>query len=551
MIIAWGNDGRVGWGFTIGSRMDSPAQRQAMMRRSLTWIELGLLVGLVLSSRLAFAEQPAQPAFRVSLIEADVVLGDEFVDAPADESTRPRIEKAIADLAEVPEETLRDYLEDRSGLLFHEFVLDRDRPIDRTNKAEMEPLRYLESQGPLAIPLLLEHLDDTTPVQLGEVVSEKSRFALPRRPDYNPASYLEMRLFSALGPGWNSKVSFPVENGKVRFNVGDICGAVLGAIAGRNYFDHGAMPFDNGAVLIGCPFRRPEVRDILRKHWAETPLYESLLFDYRARIEPATGVGRDDRRQPTSFSRSEGALERLLRYYPELILPDIIRRLDGLNADYEPSGYSSLLETVVWSDNVALRPALIRLIERSDDGYVLATVLRSPVLGADAREKALVNCRSILAQAQSALWWDQSKVFFAIECLMEYEPDDHRLLETMRDFIAAEPERGVKLVCWLRGNGSSRWPVLWPVFRELLHDESVASEADLLDDPEFQGELDRGGVLAEDEYRMLDVVAFHLSGRLTMGGLSYSLDRRARQRRERLRLELIRRGDLLAKATGN
>ncbi|MFO0911607.1 MAG: hypothetical protein U0795_01515 [Pirellulales bacterium] len=515
-----------------------------MMRRSLTCVELGLLVGLVLSSRLAFAEPPAQPEFRISLMEADVVLGDEVVDAPADQPTRARIEKAIADLAKVPGESLAIYLRDGSGLLISETTEGMARLVERGMTADMEPVKFLESQGPAALPLLLEHLDDSTPTRAAELVLPTDRYAVHIWAASNSGGIHEIVIFEELVPGSKSMADFPVEAEKLPITIGDVCAAILGSIVGHDYFSIGSIQGKPYAVGVFCPARHAPAIAILRNYWSKTPLHESLLLDYRARIDPASGMGRNDRQPVPRRSRSTGATERLLLYYPALILPDIVRRLDELDAGYWPEDQCAILECVIRRHNEALRPPLIRLIERSEDGYLLAAALRSPLVGADARERALATCRHLVATVRPTLWWDEQKLQAAIDCLLEHDRDNSRLVETLRGYLADEPVRGVRLIT--KGRGFDlRLPELWPVIRDGLQNESVASRTVLLDDEKFQEQMNSDEVLSEDEYQIRDLVAFHVAGSLTAGKLPYSLDRRARDRRARMRAELIRRGDLL------
>lgn len=519
------------------------------MRRSLTWIELGLLVGLVLSSRLACGEQPAQPEFRVSLIEADVVLGDEVVDAVADKSTRARIEKAIADLANVPGETLAIYLRDGSGLLITESTEGMARLVERGMTADMEPVKLLESQGPAAIPLLLEHLDDPTPTQAAESILRTHRNTVPIWAASDLEGNHEAVIFEELVPGAKSLADFPVDTRKLPITIGDVCAAILGSIVGHDYFSIGPIQSNPSAVGIFCPARHAPAIAILRDYWSKTTLHESLLLDYRARIDPASGLGRNDRQPAPRRSRSTGATERLLLYYPALILPDIVRRLDELDASYSPEDHCAILECVIRQDNEALRAPLLRLIDRSEDGQLLAAALRSPLVGTEARERALAICRHLVATVRPTLWWDEQKLQAAIDCLLEHEADGGRLAVTMRAYLADEPERGVRLITEGRGF-DLRLPELWPVLRDGLQNKSVASRTMLLDDEVFQEQMNTDGLQAEAEYQIRDIVGVHLAERLSDRRLAYPLDRRVRARRERLRAELLRRGDKLAEMSG-
>lgn len=160
-------------------------------------------------------------------------------------------------------------------------------------------MRELVRRGIGALPLLIEHLDDSRPTKL-TVGGEFFGFAYFAE-EYDPKSQAKQARKSWADRLLDDKYRIPDQ--KYRVRVGDVCYALIGQIVNRNLI---AVRYQHTAgFIVNSPIRCPSLIKQVKRDWGNIDAkghMASLVSDAR--------VGRDAR----SFGN---AFQRLRFYYPE------------------------------------------------------------------------------------------------------------------------------------------------------------------------------------------------------------------------------------------
>ena len=250
-------------------------------------------------------------------------------------------------------------------------------------------LKSLVALGPDALPALLAALDDPRPT--GIVVKHEEMFGgmwhAAEQP-MNPVNPLEQRFY--VPHRWDK---FPFDDAtrnsvsSYTVKVGDACFVALGQIVGRQYLAIRYQP--TACVILNCPAHDPklcaQVRAVWRSDDPRKTLFDSLRSDSATRgsihgnqLDEGWGLGSE---------LQCGAALRLLYYFPSAGAPLAVERLDKLDARKdEPSGalrqYAAnglrteeFIKAVAWSGEPAVRAALVRLFERTDDADLALAAL--------------------------------------------------------------------------------------------------------------------------------------------------------------------------------
>jgi HEAT repeat protein len=308
-----------------------------------------------------------------------------------DKATESRIKALIAKLADIQDPdfgisatlTGRAFapLPDRTQM---EMGLLTDHEINSSNA-----LRELVAMGPVAIPFLLESLNNDTPTKLridnefgaGSVCFEGELEVNPVNPTEN---------------GKSETASFGLDHlleparGAYAVKVGDVCFVILGQIVGRPYAAVRYQP--TAMIVINSPVENDALLARLRAIWsnkdAAKMLFDSLLVDY-ATEGSFNGQSLDGWRQGSEL-QIEAAL-RLLYYFPEESIPLIVSRLNKLDVRKPgPDDDASMkrdvhngvdakefIEAVRWSKDSRIKEALANLFRRTDDFYLMMAVAPS------------------------------------------------------------------------------------------------------------------------------------------------------------------------------
>ncbi len=236
-------------------------------------------------------------------------------------------------------------------------------------------LERLVSLGPKAIPALLAALSDATPTKMRfdrEENSILSGMGLAWYGHEIPTSATSKRELAA-------RAEFPTVFAEVdssdhetqltahRFTRADIAFVALGQIVNRPY---AAMRYQPTACqVINSPVHDPLMAAALRRMWSSDDparlLFESLVSD------AFTDGDREVDRQ--------GALARLVYYFPEEFIPYVVQCLDAPMvsaasrvASQRPDlSLAEWCKSVAWSSDPRLLAALGRVVERMDDPLVL------------------------------------------------------------------------------------------------------------------------------------------------------------------------------------
>jgi hypothetical protein len=305
--------------------------------------------------------------------------------------TAARIKRLIADLAQIdsPDYGLSPSMSGQAFLPIPGRNIEGAGGMLLTDHGlrSSDSLRELVKLGPVAMPFLLDALDDTTPTKLTVSRSPLGGMWFANELRGNPANAREQAIL--LRDRWlddgvseNSIDSYTV-------TVGDVCFVAIGQIVGRVYQAVRYQP--SGCVVVNSPTQDADLCRQVRAIWSsDNPrqkLFDSLLFDYFTR-----GVFNGyalDGWSVGSKLQVEAAL-RLLYYFPTESAPLIADRLRSLEVyrtgppSSQPASPEELdafmkrevangvraaafIEAVKWSDAPEIRAALAEIKARSDD----------------------------------------------------------------------------------------------------------------------------------------------------------------------------------------
>lgn len=326
-----------------------------------------------------------------------VTLGD----APSPVHADERIEELIASLASIesPDFGLSATMSGQAFLPI-EGMNTADTFVITDHRIESSAaLKELVKIGPLALPALLQHLDDDTHTRL-KIDRSTGLFGgmwFANKLWGNPANEQEQAVFQAqpqeeVDPlGRDHVDSYTVK-------VGDICFVAIGQIVGRRYQAVRYQP--TACVVLSSPTHDATLAAQVRAIWqSDNPrqkLLDSLLLDFATRSK-SDGKSLDGM-AIGSYLQCEAAM-RLLYYFPTETAPLIADRITQLNVGRMKSASGrkidafvqreaenqvstqQFLAAVTWSQHPAIRAAIEQVTLRTDD----VDLLRS--LGKDRSER--------------------------------------------------------------------------------------------------------------------------------------------------------------------
>jgi HEAT repeat protein len=234
--------------------------------------------------------------------------------------------------------------------------------------------RELVEMGPVALPVLLDALEDDTPTRLpptATVVHSERRMP-GAQTESNPVNPFEGHIW--LQKRGQGDLGRQVIN-SYRVKVGDVCLAAIRQIVGRDY----SAVDDELTTSIAdrsSPGSR-EMRERMRALWAgknpASRLFDSLLIDFATYAISARGVREE------SWIQTNAAM-RLLYYFPKESNSLVAARLQTLDVRLprkranwvsrdELNGVqtSTLIRGVLWCKEPAIQKALADIADRSDD----------------------------------------------------------------------------------------------------------------------------------------------------------------------------------------
>jgi hypothetical protein len=264
-------------------------------------------------------------------------------------------------------------------------------------------LSELVKEGPVAMPALLESLDDSRPTQSTVVhdvrIGENHRWGYMRFTDRLQGE----RLTPEFGADFVSDSS---DLSSYTVTIGDMCFMALGQITSKQYVP--IMASSPSCIDIRSPCHNKRLLNVVREKWSRgipaDRLLESLLADFGTAL-PRDGELAD--LHDASGVQIESA-KRLLYYFAKESAPVIADRLRSLDvsnplasgeADPELSlllkngvDGPGLVEAVSWCAEPAIQDALHDMAKRSDDPRI------ARILGpsSDTERLALIGVVAIM-----------------------------------------------------------------------------------------------------------------------------------------------------------
>lgn len=157
-------------------------------------------------------------------------------------------------------------------------------------------IQELVNLGAVAVPLLVDHLDDDRETKIRLRDPNFGSIRLVEQYDHNRNGAFKPNL----GPGAGNHKQLPDGH---RLKVGDLCFDALGKIVNRGF--HAASIPPGPGLEVASPILSPSILKAAREEWGGLTIEDhkaSLSFD-------ALPVGR---------WRSDGAMRRLIRFYPDV-----------------------------------------------------------------------------------------------------------------------------------------------------------------------------------------------------------------------------------------
>jgi hypothetical protein len=249
--------------------------------------------------------------------------------------------------------------------------------------------------GPVALPLLLKHLDDTTPTKLTLLLSGNGRLNFGRASCTFEADPRDLAVLKPLSDTDVEEAMFGVPSGlkSYQVKVGDICLVAVSQIIGRRFrFLSGPSgvivpPLD----VVTSPVQDRALAQQVRAAWSSPTqsrmLFNSLLADFATRLigPDIEGIGMWRATQAQC-----SAAMRLLYYFPKQSVSVIVERLNYLDvtghhpadgarySDAEPRAFEKTLlangvgayefiTAVGWCKEPSVQRALRRIYLRTTD----------------------------------------------------------------------------------------------------------------------------------------------------------------------------------------
>ncbi|MBC7815321.1 MAG: hypothetical protein IAG10_00310 [Planctomycetaceae bacterium] len=321
---------------------------------------------------------------------------------PVNRTLDSRIQDCIARLAEVNHPDY-GYSRTLSGVRFLPLPDQTDASgwtVTNHELATSAALTELVEIGPLALPALLDHLDDATPTRLlverisfggsSEGLSMTGGMSFAREVSGNPTNPREADLSSFHTDDKPDQVS----GDGYRLKVGDLCFVALGQIVGRPYI---AVRYQMTAcVVINSPTHDLAICERVRQIWrADDPqriVFESLLRDFATEEFDEEGSPPEDE---VHSSYELSAALRLLYYFPkestEMVAAEL-RKLrvagpepEGMfipKGEWSPSPAAEFVRRVAWSREPAIRREIRRIFENTTNLDILLAAL--PAIAKDS-----------------------------------------------------------------------------------------------------------------------------------------------------------------------
>jgi hypothetical protein len=262
-------------------------------------------------------------------------------------------------------------------------------------------LKELVSLGPIALPFLLDSLDDRTPTKIKlEHGSAMGAMWFDQEMSGNPLNPVEAEALR-LGDDKRRRVT-PQERYTDEFTVkvGDICFVAIGQITGRSYQAVRYQP--TACIVLNSPTHDTELARKVRQIWrSESPrehLLQSLLRDYCSIGKHEAGDSLDVWGVGSRLQCS--AVLRLLYYYPDetgQMIAERLKSLDTRNTDDGQLDFSGrevkngartkdFVHAVSWSRLPVVRAAATDVFRTTTDEEILLAALP----GVDDPEEKLI-----------------------------------------------------------------------------------------------------------------------------------------------------------------
>ena len=276
-----------------------------------------------------------------------------------------------------------------------------------------EAFTALVELGPMALPFLLESLDDKTPTKLD--MAHGFGFGcmwLAHEICGNPLNPREIKVLPDVdGPSDSSW--WDVEEGEIgryTVTVGDICFVAIGQITNRSYQAVRYQP--TGCVVVNSTVQDKKLASEVRAIWGTSDyrqeLLDSLLLDLQTRHY--------------GYSQS-GAAMRLVYYFPGTAEDLIISRLDELESAevsatpmVDRGGVADMVSHILWSKSPKLCAKVLEIFGRTTDTETLLAIM--PTLGKEHDELVF---QRLTAQLDA---WPQDRrdsIFEARVCWSHWE----------------------------------------------------------------------------------------------------------------------------------
>lgn len=398
--------------------------------------------------------------------------------------------------------------------------------------------------GPKAIPALLAALSDATPTKYTfdrvqkDILSGMGASWFGHEIPTSAKSEREQAA-RASHPAVFAETDSSAHLTRYTFARGDMAFVALGQIVNRSYV---AMRYQPTACqVINSPVHDPEMAVVLRQIWtSDDPaalLYESLYAD-------ALGDGKADGSDVFSLGMSSvdrnGAIARLVYYFPDDFVPVLVKQLDAmavssaaaqLQAGERRLSPTEWCESVAWSEDPRVLAALGRVVERTDSPLILLSCLSKTT-----------------ARAHGELFARKFSAMLASAPVEQGNRDPKKAQSTwdarangLGSFVQHLPERSEPLLrAWLAHGGSgtkldvidalgeATAPLSWApaILRPFLTDETVTIQT-------YGPDYDRHPVQLRDAAAV--VLAAHVPGAtFELAGERTDLDRGIERLRARL-----------------
>jgi hypothetical protein len=345
-----------------------------MSARNMLFVAIGLLAA-VGGRAIADDETPPAPAVRP---HEPLDVGPS---GPLPATTVRRAEALVASLARITQRR-PGLTEWQAGGPYFEPTESGPGAAPASGDEAEKVFQEVVALGPAAMPVLLAHLDDSTPT--GLVVEHGGGFGgmwLSAEVDVNPALVDEVRVV-------NKNLGLPEDATRERYGfsgdditrtifrhvvtVGDVCFALLGQITNRPYEAVRGQP--TACIVVNSPTSDPRIAGAVRAQWEGRDIRRALA----QRLD--SDLWTTDVEWPAT-----GALERLLAWYPDSVQEVVVRLLDAVDpvdggspspdlpGGIDPGSLASSAGTI---DRPSVRAALVRLAGRARDAGVLRAALQ-------------------------------------------------------------------------------------------------------------------------------------------------------------------------------